>query len=168
MKEPSPTSSEEVRAIKTPKTLKMESVGQLYNEAAEYKTFGYRKEYMLRKWEQFFNGKYFDCNNYCATSKPIDCTPFSHFIFYLDCEASLNGTPDLYVEVQFSPDNNQWYELQDGPFGTMIIPAAATQLKECYAGTVLGRYMRVWLYSNLAGTQKLWWNVSCSAELLQP
>lgn len=168
MKERSPTSSEEARAIKSSKQLKMESTGQLYNEAAEYKTFGYDKAYMLRKWETFVSGEKLDQDTNTYTSKQFDCTPFSHFIFYLDAVCTLDGCPVLQVEVQYSPDGNQWYDLQDGVFGTMTIPVLATPLKQCFDGVAMGRYMRVMLYSNILRENLNSWIVTASAEFLQP
>ncbi len=168
MKEPSPTSSEEAKAVTTLKQLIRESTAQLANEEGGYTTFGYRKGLMLRKWQTFCDGIKLDQNNNTYTSKPFDCTPYSDFIFYLDAVCTLDGSPVLQVEVQYSPDGNQWYDLQDGVFGTMTIPVLATPIKQCFAGVILGRYMRVMLYANIALQNVNSWTVTASAEFLQP
>lgn len=166
MKEPSPTDSRETRAIGSRSELIKESTGQLDNEAGGYTTDGFRKSYMLRKHHQFFKGTNIITTDSLQYSDPIQVAPHSDFILYVNA-VQQNTPADLRMQVQCSPDGHQWYDLQDGVFGGWTIGSAASPLKECYAGTILGKFMRIMLYSNIIQGGALW-NVNVEAEFLQP
>lgn len=78
------------------------------------------------------------------TSDSVSTWGYRYFVLYLDIDSTESPT-DIVIEVQFSPDNTNWYKFMNDFFGDMrwTDTETADGVAECVCYNNVGRYMRL-------------------------
>jgi len=99
------------------------------------------------------------------TSNSIDTWDYRYFVLYLDIDSTSTPT-DLVINVQFSPDNTNWYNFMNWFYGDMRWEdtATASGVAECVCYNNVGRYMRL-VATVTGGSGSAYFTVTARVEL---
>ena len=86
----------------------------------------------------------FDDDPTTYTSVAVDALQFRKFILFVTKAVTLLPTT-IEVQVQYSPDNVNWYLFTRGPFGYLAWEDTAGTENEAIDGDVPARYLRVYV-----------------------
>jgi len=107
----------------------------------------YRKDFKRQRTITPVNAITFDSANETYTSKSFLVAPYANGLLLINLDVTSSPT-DIVIYVQFSDDNQNWFNYVIGPFGDLRYEDAAGDKKECLDFPILAPYMRLYLVSS--------------------
>ncbi len=146
-------------------TAKEREATQLYDERDNAWKVAYVATSKRLETIEYVKAILFNAAAQTYTSKEFECAAFKEFMLMMDVDVTLAPT-DITIWVQFSHDRINWFNLTDGPFGSLMYEDTAGDKKECVSGKIIAHWMRIYVVSsgcNATNTFKLSVNAEVAA-----
>lgn len=93
------------------------------------------------------DGVVFNSANEDYTSAVIDVSALRNFTLLIDLGVTLAPT-DILIQPQFSDDDLTYYNLVNGPFGSLLYEDEAGAKKEAITGVIMAQYLKLYVLSS--------------------